>query len=84
MSEADEQPDRAAETPRIEVQCLSCGRFGSFEGDDQRVAGAPLVHLTKRLRCSACGSRAVKASAVRTPRDVARLLRARMGGAGRG
>ena len=66
------------ETPRIEVQCLSCGRFGSFDGDDARVRDTPLVTLTKRLRCSACGSRAVKATSVRTPRDVARLLRSRM------
>lgn len=79
MSEPDEHRPAGAETPRIEVQCLSCGRFGSFEGDDRRVSGTPLVHLTKRLRCSACGSRAVKATTVRTPRDVARLLRSRMG-----
>ena len=65
--------------PRIEVQCLSCGHGGSFEGDDRRVTGSPLVQLTKRLRCSACGSRAVKATAIRTPRDVARRLRSRMG-----
>lgn len=80
MSEPDEHRPAAAETPRIEVQCLSCGRLGSFAGDDRRVSGTPLVHLTKRLRCSACGSRAVKASAVRTPQDVARQLRSRIGG----
>lgn len=64
---------------RIEVQCLSCGRFGSFAGDDQRVAGRPLVELTKRLRCSECGSRAVRAQALRTPRDLARILGGRLG-----
>lgn len=78
MSDPDEHPSAAAESPRIEVQCLSCGRHGAFEGDDRRVSHTPLVQLTKRLRCSACGSRAVKATAIRTPRDVARLLRSRM------
>ncbi len=78
MSEPDDRLPVRVETPRIEVQCLSCGRHGSFNGDDRRVAGSPLVQLTKRLRCSECGSRAVKAQAVRTPRDVARLLRGRM------
>jgi DNA-directed RNA polymerase subunit RPC12/RpoP len=78
MNDRNEHRTAAAEVPRIEVQCLSCGRFGSFEGDDIRVRGTPLVQLTRRLRCSACGSRAVKATTVRTPRDVAKLLRARM------
>lgn len=76
----DVDPDRPAseDVPRIEVQCLSCGRHGSFAGDDRRVAGTPLVQLTRRLRCAACGSRAVKAVATRTPRDIARALRRRM------
>ena len=77
--EPGEGSPRGPVGPRIEVQCLSCGRWGSFEGDDLRVSGAPLVQLTKRLRCSVCGSRAVKATAIRTPRDVARRLRSRMG-----
>lgn len=77
MSGPDEQP-AAPDTPRIDVQCLSCGRVTSFSGDDRRVLGTPLVELTKRLRCSECGSRAVKATSVRTPRDVARRLRAAM------
>ena len=52
MSETDERIwDRveaeAGDTPRIEVQCLSCGRFGSFEGDDARVRGTPLVRLPR-------------------------------------
>lgn len=76
---AEEQSSEAG-TPCIEVQCLNCGRFGCFEADDARVRGTPLVQLTKRFRCSACGSRAVRATSVRTPRDVARLLRARMSG----
>jgi DNA-directed RNA polymerase subunit RPC12/RpoP len=77
MTTRDERA-REGETPRIEVQCLNCGRFGSFNGDDSRVRGTPLVELTKRLRCSACGSRAVRATRVRSPRDIARLLRGRM------
>ena len=82
MSLPDEQP-ALPETPRIEVQCLSCGRVTSFASDDRRVFGTPLVELTKRLRCSECGSRAVKATSVRTPRDVARRLRTALT-AGRG
>lgn len=78
MNDGDEHRAGAAPTQRIEVQCLSCGRFGSFDGDDSRVSGTPLVQLTRRFRCSACGSRAVKAMTVREPRDVAKLLRARM------
>jgi DNA-directed RNA polymerase subunit RPC12/RpoP len=79
--DCDEGTSEAA-TPRIEVQCLNCGRSGSFDGDDARVRGTPLVTLTRRLRCSACGSRAVRATSVRTPRDIARLLRSRMKPAG--
>ena len=82
MSESDERAAEIVDGPRIEVRCLSCGRTGSLEGDDRRVRGTPLVHLTRRLRCSGCGSRAVQAKAVRTPRDVARLLRDRMGSQG--
>ena len=70
---------RGGELRQIEVQCLSCGRFGRLGSDDRRVADTPLSQLTRRLRCSECGSRAVKATTVRTPRDLARLLRARMG-----
>lgn len=81
MNEADEQ-DLRGERPRIEVQCLSCGRAGSFDGDDRRVAGTPLVQLTRRLRCSECGSRAVKAITVRTPQDLARRMRKRLGSPG--
>ena len=77
---AAEEQSGVAGPPRIEVQCLSCGRTGSFEGDDARVRDTPLVQLTRKLRCSACGSRAVRATSVRTPRDLARLLRARMSG----
>ena len=82
MSDAEEH-DQPPELSRIEVQCLSCGRAGSFDGDDRRVAGTPLVHLTKRLLCSECGSRAVKAVVVRTPHDLARRMRKRLGSARR-
>jgi DNA-directed RNA polymerase subunit RPC12/RpoP len=78
MNDRNEHPTGAAATPQIEVQCLSCGRTGSFASDDSRVSGTPLVQLTRRFRCSACGSRAVKATSVRTPRDLAKLLRTRM------
>ena len=80
MSAPDDQPRAAGPAPGIEVQCLSCGRLTAFAGGDSRVLGTPLVELTRRLRCSDCGSRAVRATRTRTPRDVARLLRARMGG----
>ncbi|WP_375461876.1 hypothetical protein [uncultured Enterovirga sp.] len=80
MDDPDERQPLRASAARIDVQCLSCGRRGSLDGDDDRVADAPLVHLTRRLRCSACGSRAVKATTVRTPADLARLMRERMGG----
>lgn len=80
MTDAD--GDRAglapAERAGIEVECLSCGRIGAFDAADRRVSGAPLSHLTRRFRCSACGSGAVKAKAVRRPGDLARRMRARM------
>jgi DNA-directed RNA polymerase subunit RPC12/RpoP len=78
MNDRNEHRTGVVETPRIEVQCLNCGRHGSFASDDTRVNGRPLVQLTKRLRCPECGSRAVKATTIRTPRDVAKLLRSRM------
>lgn len=77
MSEADERHAETRGSRQIEVQCLSCGRLGLLE-DDGRAAGTPLAQLTKRLRCSECGSRAVKARTIRTPRDLARLIRSRM------
>ncbi len=77
MSDPDEHA-APADRHRIEVQCLSCGRAGSFDAEDSRVSGASLVQLTKRFRCSECGSRAVKAASVNTPRELARRLRARM------
>lgn len=72
----DTVPD--AEAERIEVQCLSCGRIGLFARDDGRLGGEPLVALTKRFRCSECGSRAVRANALGTPRDLAARLGERL------
>lgn len=73
----------------MRVECLNCGRVAAL--DESRVRDAPLVQLTRHLRCSACGSRAVRAGRidapsgigtpreeVDTPRDVAKLVRARM------
>lgn len=40
------------------VQCLACGHVAQLErGTDD----LPLVHLTKRLVCSQCGARTMKA-----------------------
>ena len=72
----DTVPD--SEAGRIEVKCLSCGRTGRFERDDGRLGDEPLVALTKRFRCSQCGSRAVRANAVGTPRDLAARLGERL------
>lgn len=61
----------------IAVECLTCGRASLLPG--RGAAGTlPLVQLTRRLRCSGCGSRAVKAARVETPRDVARQIRSRI------
>lgn len=71
----DSRPAGAA--GEVEVTCLSCGRTGAFAPQDDRVDGLPLVSLTRRFRCSACGSRAVKAQRA-TPRDIARRLSGRL------
>ena len=60
------------------VECLACGRRRSL-GDRDGVADLPLVQLTRRLRCSECGSRAVKAARTGTPQDLARSARSRLG-----
>jgi DNA-directed RNA polymerase subunit RPC12/RpoP len=67
-------PEPAAD---IAVECLHCGRASVLRAEALS-PGLPLVHLTKRLRCSECGSRAVKAVRVETPRDVARTIRSRI------
>ena len=43
----------------VAVACLACGRLGVLDGDSA-AAALPLVQLTRRLRCSECGSRAVR------------------------
>ena len=90
MACEDERADgRAGEAPVV-VECLSCGRVSSLAGD--ALPPLPLVELTRRLRCSVCGSRAVRAArseaadmpgrasgqGIATPRDLARLVRSRM------
>ena len=72
----DERAARVTRDARIQVECLACGRASTLDRPDE--ASPSLVQLTRRLRCSACGSRAVKAFRIETPRDVARLIRARM------
>ena len=77
MTSDDDRTEPAdARGREIVVECLSCGRRSTL--DPALASEQPLVQLTRRLKCSECGSRAVKASRVETPRDVARLLRARM------
>lgn len=82
MSAPETSPSRRTATRVVRVECLSCGRAAVL--DESRVLDAPLVQLTRHLRCSACGSRAVRAARidvareVEMPRDIARLLRARM------
>lgn len=75
MVPESEQPERHDD--EIVVSCLSCGRIATLPptGD---VAALPLVHLTRRLRCSECGSRAVKAERPDPAGRLARAFRLRM------
>jgi DNA-directed RNA polymerase subunit RPC12/RpoP len=76
--DTQDEHQRQGRTPAgVLVECLSCGRRSAITREDG-YEDLPLVQLTRRLRCSECGSRAVKAARVETPRDVARLMRARM------
>ena len=77
MNFEDEPQRQAPRASGVLVECLNCGRRSAIAPEDG-VEDMPLVQLTKRLRCSECGSRAVKAARIETPRDVARLMRARM------
>lgn len=79
MIGGSERPGPAPGTEHIRVECLNCGHRSTI-GPEGGFGQLPLVQLTRRLRCSACGSRAVKAARVETPRDVARLLRRRIDG----
>lgn len=82
MGLPDISPPPRTATRVVRVECLNCGRVAAL--DESQARDAPLVQLTRHLRCSACGSRAVKAGridasgGIDTPRDVAKLLRARM------
>jgi DNA-directed RNA polymerase subunit RPC12/RpoP len=78
MTFEDERQRPGPRPSGVLVECLTCGRRSAIAPEDG-AEDIPLVQLTKRLRCSECGSRAVKAARIETPRDVARLMRARMG-----
>ena len=78
MTCKDERPAQGPRASGVLVECLSCGRRSAL-GPDDGFEDLPLVQLTRRLKCSECGSRAVKAARIDTPRDLARLMRARMG-----
>ena len=43
------------------VQCLACGHTATM---DRETDSLPLVRLTKRLVCSVCGARTMKAERV--------------------
>jgi DNA-directed RNA polymerase subunit RPC12/RpoP len=77
MTPDGDKRDTGPAAERVAVECLRCGRVGSLGGPVVET-GLPLVQLTRRLRCSECGSRAVRACRVSTPGDVARALRNRM------
>ena len=79
MTGGSERPSPAIGAERVQVECLACGHRATI-GPEGELDRLPLVQLTRRLRCSACGSRAVKAARAETPRDVARLLRSRIDG----
>jgi DNA-directed RNA polymerase subunit RPC12/RpoP len=81
MASQNERPRQGPQAAGVLVECLTCGRRSAM-GRDEGVEDIPLVELTRRLRCSECGSRAVKAARIETPRDLARLMRARMGSGG--
>jgi DNA-directed RNA polymerase subunit RPC12/RpoP len=78
MTCKDERQRQGPRASGVLVECLNCGRRSAI-GPDEAPGDLPLVQLTRRLRCSECGSRAVKAARIETPRDLARLMRARMG-----
>lgn len=79
MGGEDERQRTGSAGTHTAVECLTCGRTTTL-GPEAGLDGLPLVQLTRRLKCSECGSRAIKAARVETPRDVARLIRARMRG----
>ena len=78
MAREDKRQRTGPAGARTSVECLTCGRTTTL-GPEAGLDALPLVQLTRRLKCSECGSRAVKAARIETPRDVAKLIRARMG-----
>jgi DNA-directed RNA polymerase subunit RPC12/RpoP len=78
MTTKNERHRQGPHASGVLVECLSCGRRSAIAPEEGQ-EDLPLVQLTRRLRCSECGSRAVKAARIETPRDLARLMRARMG-----
>jgi len=52
------------------VECLRCGRRNVVSA----AKSLPLTLLTRRLKCSACGSGAVRATRARTERDAQAFL----------
>ena len=74
MMGGNERPRPSGGAGRILVECLNCGHRATV---GRELDAMPLVQLTRRLLCSECGSRAVKAARIETPRDLARLMRAR-------
>ncbi|MDB5512030.1 MAG: hypothetical protein JWR08_1513 [Enterovirga sp.] len=80
MTGEDERQPPGLSAPVIAVECLSCGRTAELPASE--VLEQPLVRLTRRFRCSECGSRAVKATRIAKPQDVAKLIRSRMSARG--
>ena len=54
------------------VECLRCGRRNVVSA----AKSLPLTLLTRRLKCSACGSGAVRAARARTEAEVQAFLSA--------
>jgi len=54
------------------VECLRCGRRNVVSA----AGSLPLALLTRRLKCSACGSGAVRAARARTEGEVQAFLSA--------
>ena len=57
------------------VECLRCGRRNTVSG----AGSVPLTLFTQRLKCSACGSGAVRATRARTEGEVQTFLSAAVG-----
>lgn len=55
------QEAMAADRPVTTITCLRCGHTATWETLDDDL---PLVRLTKRLVCSQCGARTMKAERI--------------------